>query len=288
VDRERRVSQAESPTGRDATVETVRIWRPPERDGVLLMHGWTDSYSVDSSNEYFIGVIDAHGMRARRGRAQHLVRPGELVVWDPSHSHSGTPAESLPWLGTLMVVELPDLKNLGEDTPLPDLDFPQPVIRDRRMVADFLNVYRVMTTPAPVLDRQTALVEWLNRLVAYSPSAQASVARGRAARDDPALRRACTYLRDNMSTNVTLDELSRTAGVGKSRLIRLFRAGTGLPPHRYQLAQRIRHARRLLENGTGIVDAAAATGFVDQSHLHRHFRRSLGVTPKQYVHRLTT
>ncbi len=280
------MSRAESATGQDRTAETVRIWRPADQDGVLLMHGWTASYAVDSSNEYFIGVIDAHSMQVTRGRTKHLVRPGELVVWDPSHAHSGTPAERLPWLGTLMVVELPNLKNIDEDVPLPDLGFPQPVIRDRRMVADFLNVCRVMTTPAPALDRQTALVEWLSRLIAYSPSAQASLARGRAARDDPALRRACMYLGDNLSTNITLDELSRAAGVGKFRLTRLFRAGTGLPPHRYQLALRIKHARRLLESGTGVLDVAAATGFADQSHFHRHFRRSLGLTPKQYVHRL--
>jgi len=250
------------------------------------MRGWTASYSVDTSNEYFIGVIDAHSMQVTRGRTQHLVRPGELVVWDPSHAHSGTPADRAPWLGTLMVVELPDLKTIDEDVPLPDLEFPQPVIRDPRMVADFRNVYRVMTTPAPALDRQTTLVEWLSRLIAYSPSARTSMARGRAARDDPALRRACTYLRDNLSTNITLDELSLAAGVGKFRLTRLFRAGTGLPPHRYQLAQRIKHARRLLESGTGVPDVAAAAGFADQSHLHRHFRRSLGITPTQYVTRL--
>ena len=34
--------------------------------------------------------------------------------------------------------------------------------------------------------------------------------------------------------------------------------------------------------------AAAATGFVDQSHLHRLFRRSLGVTPGEYRRRLAT
>jgi AraC-like DNA-binding protein len=43
----------------------------------------------------------------------------------------------------------------------------------------------------------------------------------------------------------------------------------------------------MLENGADVVDAAAATGFVDQSHLHHHhFRRSLGITPMQYVRRL--
>jgi transcriptional regulator GlxA family with amidase domain len=58
-----------------------------------------------------------------------------------------------------------------------------------------------------------------------------------------------------------------------------------MPPHRYLLAQRILRARRLLESGEPIAAVAAATGFVDQSHLHRHFRRGLDVTPAEYAAR---
>jgi AraC-like DNA-binding protein len=49
------------------------------------------------------------------------------------------------------------------------------------------------------------------------------------------------------------------------------------------LAQRIRAARRLLERGTPAAEAAARTGFFDQSHLHRHFTRTLGMTPAAYA-----
>jgi transcriptional regulator GlxA family with amidase domain len=101
-------------------------------------------------------------------------------------------------------------------------------------------------------------------------------------RDDKALRTACDYLGDRPERNVGLDELATAAGIGKFRLIRLFRERTGLPPHALHVAHRIRAARRLLERGHSIAATAAATGFADQSHLHRHFRRSLGMTPGEY------
>ena len=85
--------------------------------------------------------------------------------------------------------------------------------------------------------------------------------------------------------NVSLDELAAAAGIGKFRLIRLFRQRTGLPPHALQLAHRIRRARHLLEAGQTIAEASAAAGFADQSHLHRHFQRSLGMTPAEYRRR---
>jgi Helix-turn-helix domain/AraC-like ligand binding domain len=51
------------------------------------------------------------------------------------------------------------------------------------------------------------------------------------------------------------------------------------------IAHRIRKARRLLEAGQTIAETATATGFADQSHLHRHFQRSLGPTPREYQKR---
>jgi AraC-like DNA-binding protein len=75
---------------------------------------------------------------------------------------------------------------------------------------------------------------------------------------------------------------TRTAGIGKFRLIRLFRERTGLPPHALQLAYRLQEARRRLEAGESIAGTAIATGFSDQSHLHRHFVRSLGLAPGAY------
>lgn len=59
-------------------------------------------------------------------------------------------------------------------------------------------------------------------------------------------------------------------------------------PHALQLAYRIGTARRLLEAGQTIAAAAAAASFADQSHLHRHFQRGLGVTPAEYQRRLST
>ncbi|HBZ55962.1 MAG TPA: AraC family transcriptional regulator, partial [Syntrophobacteraceae bacterium] len=44
----------------------------------------------------------------------------------------------------------------------------------------------------------------------------------------------------------------------------------------------IRRARGMLSQGRPIAEVAQATGFSDQSHLTRHFKRILGVTPGQY------
>jgi AraC-like DNA-binding protein len=56
----------------------------------------------------------------------------------------------------------------------------------------------------------------------------------------------------------------------------------GMPPHSFQLTEKLNEARQLLRAGGRIAAIAADTGFADQSHLGRCFRRAFGVTPGQY------
>jgi AraC-like DNA-binding protein len=166
---------------------------------------------------------------------------------------------------------------LEEPGPLAGREFPRPIVRDARLAARFAAAHAALCGQTTALERDVALAECLAELAGLVPAAEP--------RDDPALRRARDYLLADLGARPTLDELAAAAGVGKYRLIRLFRAAEGMPPHRYLLAHRIRRARRLLEAGEPIAAVAAATGFSDQSHLHRHVRRALGVTPGQYAAR---
>ena len=183
-----------------------------------------------------------------------------------------------------MVLELADLETIVSDpeSAVPDLEFPRPRIADLSLARRFLALHRAMEHPTWTLQSEGLLADFLHALAERSPPPGNY---GRAARTDPALARACEFLADNLARNVTLDELAAAAGVSRFRLARLFTAGLGVPPHRFQIAQRVKLARRLLERGADIGETAARTGFFDQSHMHRHFRRSLGTTPREYAHR---
>ena len=99
---------------------------------------------------------------------------------------------------------------------------------------------------------------------------------------DPAVTTAVEYLRDNFLHTIDLDTLATIAGSTKFRLLRRFRAEIGVSPHQFLISVRVAHARRLLAVGTPISEVAANTGFADQSHLTRQFRRRLGLTPGRY------
>ena len=94
-------------------------------------------------------------------------------------------------------------------------------------------MHTALENPATRLERDERLAEWLHALIERSSAVRAPLS-PLSPRDDRALRLACDYLGDQSERNVGLDELATAAGIGKFRLIRLFRARTGLPPHALQ------------------------------------------------------
>lgn len=103
-----------------------------------------------------------------------------------------------------------------------------------------------------------------------------------------AVRIARDHLRTHWSRSVPLTELSERSVLSRYELTRRFHETYGLPPHRYQLAVRIMHAKNYLRQGLPIAEVASSTGFADQSHLGRVFKAMLGITPSAFARRIAT
>jgi AraC-like DNA-binding protein len=262
-------------------IDDVTAWRTPDQERLIWMQGRTTGYRVDPVGEYVIGVATGPGYRLQHGRGHHTVQPHELVVLDPSRAHSGKPVGTEPWEARLLVIELPDVAagNAGLDLSFPDARVGGPALAQR-----FLALHDMMRLAASSLERESGVASFLQDLAYFAAARRVDPQRRS---DLVAVRVAAQHLHDRLAENVTLDELAQAAGTSKFHLVRQFRTVTGVPPHTFQIGQRVVRARRLLEAGTPPATVAALTGFVDQSHLHRHFRRRLGVTPTRYARAFT-
>jgi AraC family transcriptional regulator len=97
------------------------------------------------------------------------------------------------------------------------------------------------------------------------------------------LGRILEKLAAEYSERLTLDELSREAGVHPVHLSRVFRkcVGEGIGERVHRL--RIRAAcEQMLAPETSMADISLASGFSDQSHFTRAFRKATGMTPAAF------
>jgi AraC family transcriptional regulator len=98
------------------------------------------------------------------------------------------------------------------------------------------------------------------------------------------LRAVVEYIRAHLDARLTLGHLAGVARLSPCHFARLFKNSTGLPPHQYVIARRVERAKDLLrgEGRLPLAEVAAEVGFCSQSHLTRHFKRLVGVTPRRF------
>jgi AraC-like DNA-binding protein len=93
------------------------------------------------------------------------------------------------------------------------------------------------------------------------------------------LLRARDFIAAHAAARLGLAEIAAVADLTPWHFARAFRRQFGIPPHRFQLFLRIDLARRLLADGLSGAEVAHRTGFADQSHFSRWFKRVTGTTP---------
>ena len=97
------------------------------------------------------------------------------------------------------------------------------------------------------------------------------------------MRRVREYVDAHLGGSMDLATLASVAGVSIHHFARGFKQSTGVTPHHYLIQKRVERAQDLLAHTVlSLSEIAYAVGFSDQSHLARHFRQMLGVTPGQF------
>jgi AraC family transcriptional regulator len=126
----------------------------------------------------------------------------------------------------------------------------------------------------------TALASYLLRHYFGAPPGEKNSTGGIA----PSILRRCIEFMDaHLEDDLRLSELAREAGMSASHFIRSFRQSTGKTPYQFLLDRRVERAQYLMrDHRSSLTEVALASGFADQHHLARVFRRITRVTPSSY------
>jgi AraC-like DNA-binding protein len=97
------------------------------------------------------------------------------------------------------------------------------------------------------------------------------------------IRKACLFFRENLDTNVNIEELAGKLNVGYSYFRQMFRKYTGISPTQYHLSLRIQKAKDLLvSTEKSFKEIAIDLGFESYFYFSRIFKDKTGKSPMEF------
>jgi AraC-like DNA-binding protein len=183
----------------------------------------------------------------------------------------------------MFYVDIDLMRNIGSE--LCDrydgfLAFTEAIVRNPSLYNSLLRLYAVLLTSDDTLEKTSLVHETLAQFVLHYSDCRAISSQKGSTWEST--QKAYEYLMDNVAQNISLHKLSSVASLSAYHLLRAFRERFGLPPHTFQLQQRINIAKRMLADAISIVQVAFELGFSDQSHFTKKFKGFVGATPRQY------
>jgi AraC family transcriptional regulator len=258
--------------------------------GMLVEAGRNDVSAVDDlvGDQHYLSLnLDRAPLKLEvkqpSGFKQYTVPPGSLWV-----SPSADPI-TLRLNSTLRYLRVSiDPLHLGRlINPLPDEMAP---VRLRRTYAVASpQIAHLMLALRAEADEQNpgglAAVEAVTSALGYHLVRAAGIEQPRPVRAHGGLsavakRRVLELIDAALDTKLTVERLAHEVGLSPAHFARAFKETLGRAPHQYLLELRLERARRLLETaGASLSDIAQRTGFADQAHFTRLFKRAFGTTP---------
>lgn len=247
----------------------------------------THVYARHTHEGFAIGVIEAGAESFYYRHANHTAPAGHIVLVNPGEVHTGQAATENGWTYRMFYPSADLLQQIASEVarrPRGIPYFPEAVVRDDAMAVLLRHLHVTLADPASALERASRLTTTFAHLIqrhAGAPPDLPDTPRLGAERAPAA--RVREYIHAHLAENVTLDQLARVANLSPFHLLRVFQREAGLPPHAYQTQLRVARAKSLLALGLSPAQVALDTGFADQSHLTRHFKRLVGVAPGRYA-----
>jgi AraC-like DNA-binding protein len=265
--------------------DSAHYWRTPLLPGAdLLTAEYHDhTFTPHWHDAYTIPVIEAGAETYQYRGSRHVAEAGSVPVINPGEVHTGSRAIDEGWRYRVLYAPVDYLQQLAHDIadvaqPLPWFD--ADVIRDIDLAQRLSHAHRLLEANGDPLAAHTAMLDALSTLlVRYGRTRPDTL---QAAACDTRVSAMKEQLTGELAAPLTLAELADAVDLSPFHAARLFTRATGLAPHAWRNQVRLQRSLAPLRAGVPVTEVAAASGFTDQSHFTRHFRRMFGVPPGRW------
>jgi AraC-like DNA-binding protein len=250
-----------------------------ESSGVTVLSAcMTDfTYKRHAHEEYALGATVRGVQQFHLEGSLHTSRPGGVILFSPEQAHDGCAADrtsleyDMAYVPAPLFLEAAGLREVAR--------FGAPVVCDRALAAGIHRLARGIAQGRSGLWTSELLLDVVRRAARQEDFLRSP----RPGRGDTAVSRAKEMLRAGRDGRVRLEDICQEVGMSKFHFIRHFKAATGISPYQFFLSCKVEHARQVVQASRDAYAAVADCGFVDLSHLNRHFKRVYGVTASEYA-----
>lgn len=242
------------------------------------------AYDPHFHDQVLVGVTEQGLQQFRCRRETQRSTPGRVILMEPGETHDGEAGSSDGFTYAMLYFDPAWLRQaaetcLGRDAGEAVFRFPRILNDDPALAQAIMAACVQMKTPDSRMAREAAL----DAVAALLAQRYAGDTQSITADHAPHLaHRAREAMVAHGTDDLGLQALAEMAGTDRFRLHRVFKSAYGIAPHAWLVQHRLNQARKLLSEGQAPADVAAASGFADQSHLGRWFRRAYGQTPAAY------
>lgn len=230
-------------------------------------------YKKHSHQEYAIGVTLRGIQQYTLEGSRQLSHQNGVMLFNPEQAHDGMAHDKRGLDYVMLYIDPQLLLEVSERKEI--MRFSTPIVYNPQLEQKVLNLYSAVFDEENEALCSELLISLTDTLFQSSPSAADR-------KDDYLMMKAKGILQDNLKEVLKLEDLCKELNLSKFQLIRLFKAHTGISPYQYFLNSKIERAKHLIEQHGDIYAAVAECGFVDLTHLNKHFKSVYGTTAFEY------
>jgi len=259
-------------------------WQSRRIPGLSLLRAdfTAHQFAPHTHDAFVIAVTEAGGAEISSRGITEQIGASTLFVSNPDERQSSRMAAEQRWRYRSFYLTRSAIDAIGHHLGIKATPyFADNMLRDAELIEQFDRLHRALEMDRDDLHADELMVSAFAGL--FERHGSGGGRPDRAPRNRIMVDRVIELMQAHYSENLGLDELAQVAGLTRFQLIGLFKRTIGLTPHAYLIQIRLNAACRLLKRGTPLAESALAAGFCDQSALTKHFKRSYGITPRQFA-----
>lgn len=235
-------------------------------------------------HEYYeIGFIEYGARLVTCQSKEYKAISGDIVLFNPDDKHS-CEAEIDDYLD-YRCIHIPSTtlgnilqEHYGEKT-LPH--FPSVIYNNETLYCLLKDLHQMILSGKRGIEKEEHFLLLLHELITNTSTFKKLEKEVDATSDS--ISEVCNFIETHFLQEITLDMLCKIAGFSKYYFIRSFTQVKGISPYSYISALRIKRAQELLQTNMPLCEIALELGYSHQSHFTNAFKKTVGMTPKQYA-----